>query len=40
MVPSNSTSSFRVFAPIAVAASEINRTEVLVERADARGRFD
>jgi hypothetical protein len=40
IVPANSTSPFRVFAPIAVAAAQIKRTEVLVERADARGRFD
>jgi len=39
IVPGNGSVAFRVFGPISVAAADVKRTEVTVERAKARSKW-
>jgi hypothetical protein len=40
IVPGNGSVAFRVFGPLSVAAADVKRTEVTVERAKARSKWE
>jgi hypothetical protein len=40
IVPGNGSTTFRVFGPISISATDVKRTEVTVERTKGRGKWD